>query len=78
MGEILVIESLSLDGVTQAPGRADEDPRGGFPYGGWAVPYADEIMGAEMAKSMARPGVMLFGRRTYTTGTGVIIATCQA
>jgi dihydrofolate reductase len=65
MGEIVVIESLSLDGVMQAPGRADEDPRGGFPYGGWATPYADEIMGAEMAKGMARPGVMLFGRRTY-------------
>lgn len=65
MGEIVVIESLSLDGVMQAPGRADEDPRGGFPHGGWATPYADEIMGAEMAKGMSRPGVMLFGRRTY-------------
>ena len=65
MGEIVVIESLSLDGVMQAPGRADEDPRGGFPHGGWATPYADGIMGAEMAKGMGRPGVMLFGRRTY-------------
>lgn len=65
MGEIVVIESLSLDGVMQAPAGADEDPRGGFPHGGWATPYADEIMGAEMAKGMARPGVMLFGRRTY-------------
>jgi dihydrofolate reductase len=65
MGDIVVIESLSLDGVMQAPGGADEDPRGGFPYGGWATPYADEIMGTEMAKGMARPGVMLFGRRTY-------------
>jgi dihydrofolate reductase len=65
MGEIVVTESLSLDGVMQAPGGADEDPRGGFPYGGWAAPYPDEVMGAEMAKGMARPGVMLFGRRTY-------------
>jgi len=65
MAEIVVTESLTLDGVMQAPGGADEDPRGGFPHGGWAAPYADEIMGMEMAKGMARPGVMLFGRRTY-------------
>ncbi|MEY9931657.1 dihydrofolate reductase [Catenulispora sp. GP43] len=65
MGEIVVTESLTLDGVMQAPGRADEDPRGGFVHGGWAAPYADAVMGAEMAKGMTRPGVMLFGRRTY-------------
>jgi dihydrofolate reductase len=65
MGKIVVTESLTLDGVMQAPGRVDEDPRGGFQYGGWAGPYADEVMGAEMAKEMTRPGVMLFGRRTY-------------
>lgn len=65
MGEIVVTESLTLDGVMQAPGRPDEDPRGGFPHGGWATAYPDEIMGAEMAKGMARSGVMLLGRRTY-------------
>lgn len=65
MGEIVVTESLTLDGVMQAPGRADEDLRGGFAHGGWAAPYADAVMGAEMAKGMGRPGVMLFGRRTY-------------
>lgn len=65
MGKIVVTESLTLDGVMQAPGRADEDPRGGFPHGGWGNDYPDEVMGAEMAKGMARPGVMLLGRRTY-------------
>jgi dihydrofolate reductase len=65
MGQIVVTESLTLDGVMQAPGRPDEDPRGGFGHGGWATPYADAIMGAEMTKGMARPGVMLLGRRTY-------------
>jgi dihydrofolate reductase len=65
MGQIVVTESVTLDGVMQAPAGADEDPRGGFAYGGWAAPYPDQVMGAEMAKGMARPGVMLFGRRTY-------------
>ena len=65
MGQIVVTENLTLDGVMQAPAGADEDPRGGFAHGGWAAPYFDAIMGAEMGKGMARPGVMLFGRRTY-------------
>ena len=65
MAQIVVTNSLTLDGVMQAPGGSDEDPRDGFAHGGWAVPYPDEVMGAEMAKGMARPGVMLFGRRTY-------------
>jgi dihydrofolate reductase len=62
---IIVTNSMSLDGVIQAPGRADEDTRDGFTHGGWARPYADEVMGAEMGKGMGRPGVLLFGRRTY-------------
>nr|WP_212021804.1 dihydrofolate reductase family protein [Catenulispora pinistramenti] len=65
MGKIVVTESLTLDGVMQAPGRADEDSRGGFTYGGWGTDYPDEIMGAEMAKRMAGQGVMLLGRFTY-------------
>ena len=65
MAEIVVTESLTLDRVMQAPGRPDEDPRGGFAHGGWGTAYPDEVMGAEMAKGMARPGVMLLGRRTY-------------
>jgi dihydrofolate reductase len=65
MGQIVVTESVTLDGVMQAPAGPDEDTRGGFAYGGWAAPYFDQVMGAEMGKGMARPGVMLFGRRTY-------------
>jgi dihydrofolate reductase len=49
----------------QAPGRPDEDTRGGFEHGGWAVPYNDEIMGKVMAEGMADPGPLLLGRRTY-------------
>lgn len=56
---------VTLDGVVQGLGRPDEDTRGGFPHGGWGQRYQDEVMGREMGKGMARPGDMLFGRRTW-------------
>ena len=65
MPRIVVFMNLSLDGVMQAPGRPDEDVRGGFAYGGWAIPYADAAMGKVAAESMATTGALLFGRRTY-------------
>jgi dihydrofolate reductase len=65
MRKIVVTNSLTLDGVMQAPGRADEDPRGGFEHGGWANGYRDGVMMEAMGKGMAEAGPMLFGRRTY-------------
>jgi dihydrofolate reductase len=65
MGKITVINHLSLDGVMQAPGRADEDTRDGFEHGGWASRNTDEVMGRVMGEGMARGGPLLFGRRTY-------------
>lgn len=65
MRKIIVFNSLTLDGIMQAPGRADEDVRGGFPYGGWATPFADPEMGKAAGESMATTGGLLFGRRTY-------------
>jgi len=65
MAKIVVFNSVTLDGVMQAPGRADEDARGGFPYGGWAAPYSDPEMGKAAGESMATSGALLFGRRTY-------------
>jgi dihydrofolate reductase len=65
MRKIVVFMSLTLDGVMQAPGRPDEDRRGGFEHGGWAIPYADPDMGKAAGESMATTGGMLFGRRTY-------------
>jgi dihydrofolate reductase len=65
MGSITVTMWVSLDGVVQGPGRADEDTRGGFAHGGWGRRYDDEVMSREMAKAMAEPGDMLFGRRTW-------------
>jgi dihydrofolate reductase len=71
MCKIVAVTSLSLDGVMQAPGRADEDRRGGFAHGGWAVPYNDEVMLSVMGKGMGRGGRLLFGRRTYEDFAGV-------
>ena len=65
MRKLSLTVSLSLDGVMQAPGRPDEDVRGGFTRGGWANGYNDEVMGNKMAEGMSREGVLLFGRRTY-------------
>jgi len=65
MGKISANVSLSLDGVMQAPGRPDEDTRGGFSRGGWAVPYFDPVMAADAAAGMAEMPDLLFGRRTY-------------
>jgi dihydrofolate reductase len=62
---IVAFESVTLDGVMQAPGRPDEDRRGGFEHGGWAVPYADEVAGRMAAEGTASTGGILLGRRTY-------------
>ncbi len=66
MGRIIAVVSLTLDGVMQAPGRADEDTRNGFTHGGWAQPYADPVQGQAIDAQMAGfDGGLLFGRRTY-------------
>ena len=65
MAKLTVINHVTLDGVMQAPARADEDVRGGFQHGGWALPYGDSVMTEFMGKGMAKGGALLFGRRTY-------------
>jgi dihydrofolate reductase len=65
MAKLVVTENITLDGVMQGPARPDEDVRGGFELGGWATPYADEVMGREMGKRMGGGGSLLLGRRTY-------------
>src|ERR1700730_12068068 len=65
MRSITVTLWVTLDGVAQGLGRLDEDTRGGFTHGGWGQRYNDEVLGREMAKAMAKPGDMLFGRRTW-------------
>ena len=65
MSKVVVFTSVTLDGVMQAPGRPDEDRRGGFTHGGWALPYNDPVMGRVTAEGMADAGPLLLGRRTY-------------
>src|SRR6266567_1314609 len=64
MRRVIVNNSVTLDGVMQAPGRPDEDTRGGFEHGGWALSYSDPVMGQVAGASMAAAPDLLFGRRT--------------
>lgn len=65
MRRVIVTSMVTLDGVVQAPGGADEDPSGGFEYGGWIVPHGDEFSGKVMRKQMEGSFDLLLGRRTY-------------
>jgi len=65
MRKIVVTNSVTLDGVMQAPGRPDEDRRGGFEHGGWALAYNDSVMMQAMGEGMSQGADLLFGRRTY-------------
>ena len=65
MSKVIMINHLTLDGVVQAPGRADEDPRGDFAYGGWAQPGNDDIMAKVMMAQFPEGASLLLGRRTY-------------
>ncbi|HZG34657.1 MAG TPA: dihydrofolate reductase family protein [Gaiellaceae bacterium] len=64
---IVVIEFISLDGVVQAPGGADEDRDGGFAHGGWSHPYFDDVLGGAFNEALADAEALLFGRRTWQT-----------
>jgi dihydrofolate reductase len=55
----------SLDGVMQAPGGPDEDPSGGFRFGGWIAGLYDEEFGEEIDRLFSGPFDLLLGRRTY-------------
>lgn len=65
MRKILVLEHISMDGVIQAPGGPDEDPSGGFAYGGWSAPFADEELGRLIRQQMNQPFDLLLGRTTF-------------
>lgn len=65
MRKLVVSTFITLDGVMQAPGGPEEDPTGGFTYGGWSFNYWDDMMGQVMGESMAKPFDLLLGRKTY-------------
>lgn len=71
MATITAFESVTLDGVMQAAGRADEDTRAGFTRGGWAKGYQDDVLMEYAREGMnVGTGVLLFGHRTYSDVLG--------
>ena len=65
MRKLIANEFMSLDGVVQAPGAADEDRSGGFEHGGWHLPYFDDLSQKRVLESIVEAGGFLLGRRTY-------------
>jgi dihydrofolate reductase len=65
MGRIHIDLFTTLDGVAQAPGGPEEDPEGGFRYGGWQAPLIDEDVGAQVGQGLADLDALLLGRKTY-------------
>src|ERR1043166_4166419 len=64
MRKIVVGAQVSIDGVMQAPGAPEEDPTNGFQFGGWAMPYFDEVGGEEIGRLFENFDLLL-GRKTY-------------
>src|SRR5512145_3441952 len=65
MRELIVAEFITLDGVIQAPGGADEDTEGGFAHGGWTHPYWHDSIGEHFFQAMSETDAFLLGRKTW-------------
>jgi dihydrofolate reductase len=66
MRKVIVGAMVSMDGVMQAPGAPEEDPTGGFKFGGWVAPLGDDpVFGEELGRLFGEPFDLLLGRRTY-------------
>jgi len=65
MRKLIVGAQVSIDGVMQAPGGPTEDPTKGFEFGGWAMPYFDQVGGEEIDHLFAEKFDLLLGRKTY-------------
>ena len=65
MRKIVVAEFVSLDGVIQAPGGAEEDTEGGFTQGGWTGPYWHDDIGMNFFQEMSQTDALLLGRKTW-------------
>lgn len=70
MRKLIISEFLSLDGVMQAPGGADEDTEGGFAHGGWTLPFWHDDIGAAFVALMQDTDALLLGRKTYVIHAG--------
>jgi dihydrofolate reductase len=65
MRKLVTAAFVSLDGIMQAPGGPEEDPSGGFRYGGWITPYSDVALRRGTAENFGRPFDLVLGRKTY-------------
>jgi dihydrofolate reductase len=65
MRKIIVINRITLDGVLHSPSAPTEDPSDNFPYGGWTVPYTDDVLSQSFRKQMSQPFDLLLGRKTF-------------
>jgi dihydrofolate reductase len=65
MRKIIVSEFITLDGVIQAPGGAEEDTEGGFTHGGWTWPYWHDDIGVLFSEAMSQSDAFLLGRKTW-------------
>ena len=65
MRQLVAVTQVSLDGVMQAPGGPEEDPSGGFRYGGWSAPHFDEVLGQAAGEAFQKPFDLVLGRKTY-------------
>lgn len=70
MRQLVVLTFLTLDGIMQAPGAPEEDPEGGFTYGGWQASYVDDVTGSAITAFMDKPFDLLLGRKTYDIFAG--------
>ena len=70
MRKIIVGAQLSMDGVMQAPGGPSEDPTKGFKFGGWAMPYVDQVFDEEIDRVFGGKPDLLLGRKTYEIFAG--------
>ena len=67
MRKVIVLNRITLDGVLQAPTRPakEESPSDKFPYGGWTVPYTDDVLSKSFHEQMSKPFDLLLGRKTF-------------
>ena len=65
MRELIIAQFITMDGVIQAPGGADEDTEGGFTHGGWTHPYWHDDIGAHFFQAMDQADALLLGRKTW-------------
>jgi dihydrofolate reductase len=68
--KLTTVTNVSVDGVMQGLGGADEDRRGGFERGGWALPLFDDEAETFLGQVYQRADAFLFGRRTYEIFAG--------